>query len=316
VAQARTTWTVSRDPPNELMLDQTPTGSGWRIVVHGGAKTISDAETPNYRRGCERAAVAGSAILDSGGTAVDAVVAAIRVLEDDPTFNAGNGAVSNSDGYPELDAAIMDGRTLDVGAVAALRDSRNPILTAHAMLREEETLLVADGARRFAEAHTPGTLLEPDSTLPTSNGGDTVGCVALDQYGNIASGTSTGGLAGSPPGRVGDSPLPGCGFYAENGFGAVALSGAGERISRVTLAAWVMASLRHSDVVSAARAALVRLEKVDGEGGIILIDGEGHIGWAHNSRDFAVAHATSSTPVASFTRATRNQPQEEMRPHS
>lgn len=297
------------------MLNQTPTGSEWRIVVHGGAKTISDAEASNYRRGCERAAIAGSAILDSGGTAVDAVVAAIQVLEDDPTFNAGNGAVHNSDGYPELDAAIMDGRTLDVGAVAALRDARNPILTAHAMLRLEETLLVGDGARRFAEAHTPEALLKADSASPTSTGGDTVGCVAVDQFGDIASGTSTGGLPGSPPGRVGDSPIPGCGLYAENGLGAVALSGAGERISRVTLAAWVMASLRDSDVVSAAQAALIRLEKVDGEGGIILIDGEGRIGWAHNSRDFAVAHAASNTPVASFTRATGNQPQEEMRPH-
>ena len=282
----------------------------WAIVVHGGAKAIPDAAAPSYRTGCERAATVGSEVLAAGGAAVDAVVAAILVLENDPTFNAGTGAVENSAGYSELDAAIMDGRRLDVGAVAAMRGGRNPILAAHAMLGFEETLLVAEGARAFARTYAPEALDAGEPPPPTSSGGDTVGCVAIDDEGNIAAGTSTGGLDDTRPGRVGDSPIPGAGFYAENGVGGVAISGEGERISRVTLAAWAMSELRHRNAADAARSSISRLEIVEGEGGIILMDKAGRIGWAYNSAEFAVAFATADHPVDSFTSSDVNEPPE------
>ena len=292
------------------MRNPLPASRRWAVVVHGGAKQIPEQEAVSYRAGCERAATAAGDVLAAGGAAVDAVVAAITALEDDPTFNAGTGAVSNRDGDVELDAAVMDGRHLDVGAVAALRGARNPILVARALLDFEETLLVAEGAHAFAQVHAPDALTD-DRLLPmASAGGDTVGCVAIDQDGNIASGTSTGGLDGSPPGRVGDSPIPGAGLFAENGVGAVAVSGEGERISRVSMAAWAMAELRRGGPAEAARSSIRRLEKVEGEGGIIVIDEVGRIGWAHNSPDFAVAYATANRPVASFTRSDVNEPPE------
>ena len=277
----------------------------WSIIVHGGAKPIEQDEAGAYRAGCEQATEAGLTVLARGGTAIDAVVAAIRVLEDDPTFNAGTGAVRNRDGDVELDAAIMDGRTLDVGGVAALRDATNPILAAHAMLRLEETLIVGEGARHFAENFAPQSIGNHAASGATANGGDTVGCVAFDRSGDIAAGTSTGGLDGSRPGRVGDSPVPGCGLFAENGLGGVALSGAGERISRVTLAAWTMARLQNNSASEVAEASISRLERVGGEGGVILIDAAGNVAWAHNSRDFAVAYATHDHSLDSFTRSPR-----------
>jgi beta-aspartyl-peptidase (threonine type) len=233
------------------------------------------------------------------------VIAAVRVLEDDPVFNAGYGSVPNSDGDVECDAAIMNGRTLDLGGIAAVRRIRNPISVAAALLDESPTLLVADGAERFAAASgialcDPAELVAPQHRAA---GGDTVGCVALDRHGDVAAGTSTGGIAGVMPGRVGDSPLPGCGLLADNAVGGISVSGDGEKISRVTLATRAMQRIEAGDEPRvAAESALERLRRLDGEGGIIAIDRAGRIGWAHNSPDFAVAWADSATPVTTATR--------------
>jgi beta-aspartyl-peptidase (threonine type) len=267
----------------------------WVIVVHGGAKEISAELAEANRRGCLDALAAGRAILERGGTAVQAIEAAIRLLESDPTFNAGLGSDLNADGEVEMDAAVMDGTTLDIGAVAAIKGVRHPISVARRVLAEPPTLLVGEGARRFA-AEQGCELCGPQDLIPQHSAGssrhdhDTVGCVALDEAGGIASGTSTGGLEGTYPGRVGDSPLPGCGFYADNRVGAVAFSGDGESIARALLAARVMQALEAGgDPQKALNDSLSHLARVGGEAGGIALDRQGKVGWAHNSAHFAVA---------------------------
>ncbi|AYV47532.1 asparaginase [Caulobacter flavus] len=278
--------------------DQRP----WAIIVHGGAKTIAPHQEETHRDGCLQAVAVGQAILEAGGAAIDAVEAAIRVLEDGPTFNAGYGAVRNADGDVECDAAIMDGRDLSVGAVAAVRILRHPISVAAAMLPEMPVLLVAEGAERFArercaELCGPGELAVE---RPDDPGCDTVGCVAFDERGDLAAGTSTGGLRGARAGRVGDSPLPGCGLYADNQVGAVSLSGDGESLIRATLASRLMRGLEQMEPDQAMADALVHLARIGGEAGLIAIDAEGRIGWGHSSPQFAVAHARRGHPAAAF----------------
>jgi beta-aspartyl-peptidase (threonine type) len=266
----------------------------WAIIVHGGAKTISPDEADANRAGCRAAAEAGAQILRNGGSSIEATLAAIRTLEDDPTFNSGTGAVANSAGEIELDAAIMDGATLDVGAVAALKHIPNPISVAHAMLRAKPVLLVADGAKQFATEK--GFKLDPVPTVEQSANDafcDTVGCVALDVAGNFAAATSTGGIEGTHPGRVGDSSMPGCGLYAENSIGGVSLSGDGEEIARAMLAARVMQVLESENAGEAAAAILPYIERVGGKAGAIVIDRTGRFGFAHNSDNFAIGLATS-----------------------
>jgi beta-aspartyl-peptidase (threonine type) len=269
-------------------------GGRWALIVHGGAKEIAPEKEKANRDGCLAALSAGAAVLREGGSALEAVEASIRVLEDDPTFNAGRGSVRNGDGEVEMDAALMDGATLDVGGVAAIRSVRHPVTVARLMLREPPTLLVAEGARRFAEAHGAETCDPADLLLAAEDTGhDTVGCVALDVMGDLAAGTSTGGLEGSPSGRVGDSPVPGCGLYADNSVGAVAFSGDGESIVRRTLAARVMQLLESGPPQAAIEATLDRLGDVGGEAGGIVLDRTGQISWAHNSSHFAVGIMTS-----------------------
>jgi beta-aspartyl-peptidase (threonine type) len=278
----------------------------WAIVVHGGAKDIAPEQEDPNRRGCLDAVSAGQTILERGGSAVDAVEAAIRTLESDPTFNAGYGSDLNADGEVEMDAALMDGSSLAIGGVAAIRGVRHPISVARRMLGEPPTLLTGDGARRFAAAQgaelcDPGELIPPRSSEEAREtpGHDTVGCVALDSTGRIAAGTSTGGLDENHPGRVGDSPLPGCGFYADDMAGGVAFSGDGECISRVVLAARVMQALESGQRPQAAiEETLTRLERVGGEAGGIVLDRFGRIGCAHNSSHFAVAWMTDSMRAA------------------
>jgi beta-aspartyl-peptidase (threonine type) len=223
------------------------------------------------------------------------VEAAVRVLEHDPTFNAGRGSVRNSDREVEMDAAIMDGATLDLGGVAAIRDVLHPVTVARLMLRERPTLLVAEGASRFAKAHG-AEICDPAELLiaPEDAGHDTVGCIALDMQGNLAAGTSTGGLEGCAPGRVGDSPLPGCGLYADNAVGAVVFSGDGESIARTMLAARVIHSLEAGSPQPAIEAAIKQLGRVGGEAGGIVLDRAGRVGWSHNSAHFVVGIATST----------------------
>jgi L-asparaginase / beta-aspartyl-peptidase len=267
----------------------------WALAVHGGAKDIAEDEEKANRRGCLRALMAGRAVLERGGSAVDAVEAAIGVLEDDPTFNAGTGSVPNEDGVVEMDAALMDGLTLDVGAVGAIQGVRHPIAVARLMLREPPILLVAEGACRFA-AERGAEACDPGALIPARRNGsgavaghDTVGCIALDARRNLAAGTSTGGLEGCPPGRIGDSPLPGCGFYADNAVGAVVLSGDGESIARAMLAADVVQTLKAAAPKAAIDRALRRLARVGGEAGGIVLDSGGRFAQGHNSTHFAVA---------------------------
>lgn len=279
----------------------------WSLILHGGAKTIPAGEEDANREGLLRALQAGAAVLEMGGGALDATEAAIRVLEDVPVFNAGHGSVPNTDGDIEMDAAIMDGTTLALGGVAAIRGVRNPVSVARLMLPERPTLVVGEGARRFAEAHG-AALCDPAELLaaaPAHGGGhDTVGCVAFDRHGHLAAGTSTGGLEGQHPGRVGDSPLPGCGLYADDAIGGTCFSGDGESISRVLLAGRVMMALGQLGPQAAMEQALRAMERVGGEAGGIVIDAGGRTGWAHNSDHFAVGVAGAGlAPRAYLSRA-------------
>jgi beta-aspartyl-peptidase (threonine type) len=280
----------------------------WAVVVHGGAKTIATALYDRNRAGCARAAEIAAAMLRDGGSAIEAAHAAIRTLEDDPVFNAGFGSVLTSDGEVEMDAALMDGTTLAVGAVAGVRRVRNPVCVARAMLDEAPVLLAGDGAERFAAEHgiqlvEPEEMISSEALASEMKMHDTVGCVTLDMAGHLAAGTSTGGLPGKYPGRIGDSPLPGCGLLADDTLGAAAFSGDGESITRTTLAAHVLHVLESDSAGPAARAAIERLGRVGGEAGAIVLDREGRIGIAHNSDNFAVAvHTTGlGRPLAGIS---------------
>jgi beta-aspartyl-peptidase (threonine type) len=274
----------------------------WAIILHGGAKEIAPEEQEAHREGVRAALTAGVAVLQRGGTAVEAVETAIRVLEDNPIFNAGRGSVSNSEGRIEMDAGLMDGAGLQIGAVAALRAVRHPISVARQLLSETPVLLVGEEARRFAHATGAELCDEADlrsGRLPRRAAAerDTVGCVALDLAGHIAAGTSTGGLEGKVPGRVGDSPLPGCGLYADDTVGGVSLSGEGEAIIRTIAAARIMQSMTAEHPQRAVETGIAALRRVNGEAGAIAIDRHGRFGWAHNSRHFAVGSAANDGPV-------------------
>jgi beta-aspartyl-peptidase (threonine type) len=273
----------------------------WALIVHGGAKEMQPGEEDANRQGILEAVETGSAVLRDGGDAVDAVEAAIRVLEDLPIFNAGRGSAANAAGKVEMCAGLMDGRDLSAGAVGAIPKVRNPISVARKLLAEKEVILVGEGALLFAREHgmpiasDEELLAEKEKELAVH---DTVGAVAMDRGGNLAAGTSTGGLDGQKVGRIGDSPLPGGGLYADNHIGAVSFSGDGESIARLALAARVMASLEDGEELEAAfDKALSKLPGVggaDGDGGGIGITKDGRIGWTHNSPDFAVAYLTSA----------------------
>ncbi|HYC03671.1 MAG TPA: isoaspartyl peptidase/L-asparaginase family protein [Azospirillaceae bacterium] len=274
----------------------------WSLIVHGGAKDIPPEEAEANRQGMRRASEAGIAVLREGGTAVAAVEAAIRAMEDDPTFNAGYGSEPDADGKVRMDALLMDGKNLDIGAVCAIQGVRHPITVARLMLRETPVLISGGGARTFgagrgAELCDPDAMIAPEVVAKQKKAKekDTVGAVALDIHGDIACGTSTGGLEETVPGRVGDTALPGCGSYADNGVGGVSFSGDGEMIARTLLAARVMRDLeRDLDPEAAARAAVAYMEqRVGGEAGGIVIDRRGRLGWSHNSTGFAIAYATS-----------------------
>ncbi len=281
--------------------------SGWSLVIHGGAKTIAPAKAEPHRQGLLAAVEAGAAVLREGGSALDAAEQAVRSMETCPVFNAGYGSVLNADGEVEMDAALMEGTRLRLGAVGAIRGVRHPISVARAMLDAVPVLLVGEGARRFAaernlELCDPAEMIAPG--VSSKEGGlDTVGCVARDASGCTVAATSTGGLAGKHPGRVGDSPLPGCGLYAQDGTGGVSVSGDGDRIARVLLSARVMQALASGDCWSAAEVGVEAMGAVGGEAGCIVIDRAGRIGCAHNSSHFAMGAASSALePVACLHR--------------
>ncbi|MEI2578416.1 isoaspartyl peptidase/L-asparaginase family protein [Scytonema sp. PRP1] len=276
------------------------------IIVHGGAKTISEDKVAANKAGCLAAVEAGWAVLTKGGTAAEAVEAAIRVLEADPTFNASLGASLNTKGEVALDAAIMEGASLGWGAVAAVQGVRHPISVARKIMDEKPRMLVAQHAERFAADNGAEMCAKEDlishetwqewkeeqEVLDRPN---TIGCVALDASGILVAGTSTGGLMNQQPGRVGDSAIVGSGLYADNKLGACSTTGDGESIIPVVLAKTAIDFLggdRHPD--EAAQMAINTLKsKVTGEAGCILLDHQGRVGWAYNSQDMACGYMTT-----------------------
>jgi beta-aspartyl-peptidase (threonine type) len=274
------------------------------IAIHGGAgavprQALSAAREREYREGLAAALDLGYAALQSGGSSLDAVTAAVRALEDNPLFNSGKGAALTSEGAAELDAAIMEGRGLRAGAVAAVRHVRNPIeLARRVMEKSRHVLLVGEGAEEFALeegfALVPNEYfrtaerraqLESERTgrpvsdlVPASTG--TVGAVALDAAGNLAAATSTGGMTNKRAGRVGDSPIIGAGTYAKNGVCAVSATGHGEYFIRSVAAYHVCAAVEYRGMTleAAVRELLhARLRELGGGGGIISIDQAGRI---------------------------------------
>jgi len=235
------------------------------LIVHGGAWDIPDEVLDACKSGCQRALTAGWSILSGGGSALDAVEAAIVVLEDDPVFDAGYGSHLNLDGRVECDAMVMDGATLRAGSVAALQHIRNPIRLARKVLENcPHMMLVADGAERFAKAQglplcNPKELIAPaeweawqhckkDKHAAAHHRGHeqgTVGAVAIDSHGALFAATSTGGTCCKLPGRVGDSPLIGCGCYADSEAGGVSATGYGEAIMKIVMAKAAVDFLRH-----------------------------------------------------------------------
>ena len=277
------------------------------IIVHGGASTVSPEKRGPKRDGCLKAVRVGWAVLAQGGGALDAVEAAIRVLEDDPNFNAGFGSMLQPDGMVRMDAGIMEGRDLQAGAVAAIEGVRHPISVARQVLVQPPVLIVGPYARDFArrseaEMCSPAEMISEEQLrhwesqqaqhMPAGRTHDTVGCVALDQEGNLACGASTGGLGDTMIGRVGDSASIGAGFYADNGVGACALTGDGETIMRIAQARMTMELLRDGLSVedAAQRSMSILGERVAGEGGCILIDRTGNIAWEHNSPQMPCAY--------------------------
>lgn len=269
----------------------------WAVAVHGGAKPIAAADGPANRAGCTAAIAAGSRILEAGGSAVDAVEAAVRVLEDDPAFNAGFGSVVNCDGEVEMCAGIMSGADLSIGAVAIVRDLRHPVSAARLLLAEKEVLLAGDAAQDFALRRGAERAKSGRSMAAAADKGhDTVGAVALDRSGSVAAATSTGGLSGKRAGRVGDSPLPGAGYYADDRLGAISLSGEGEVIARLAVAVRVLDRIGAEPPSSALDAILARVAELGGDAGAILLTPDGSFAWAHNSPQFAVGFASARDP--------------------
>ncbi len=281
------------------------------IAIHGGAGVIEPAKmTPQhaaaYRAGLAAALDAGYAILERGGSSLDAVTAAVRTMEDDPQFNAGRGGVLNHEGDAELDAAIMDGHGPRAGAVAGVRHVRNPVELARLVMEKSpHVLLVGEGAEEFALEQ--GVVLVPRgyfrteartreldearqtqaeqlrAAAPGTTG--TVGAVALDRAGHLAAATSTGGLTNKHRGRVGDSPIVGAGTYAEDACCAVSGTGQGEFFIRQVVAYDICALVqyRHLALAQAVREVIQKLRRSGGEGGVIAVDRSGNIALDFNS---------------------------------
>lgn len=284
-------------------------GKMFAIAIHGGAGTLprsdmNPEQEKQYRAGLEAALDAGFAVLDGNGTSLDATVAAVRVLEDNPLFNAGRGAVLNANGVAELDASLMDGKTLAAGAVTGLQHVRNPISLARLVMEKSpHVMLVGAGAEEFAKLSgvemvpndyfvTPVRKLQLERLLrgALSKENDlvafgTVGAVALDSHGNLAAATSTGGMTGKRWGRVGDSPIIGAGTYANNASCAVSATGHGEYFIRTVVAHDICAQVEYLRIPLARATAnvLAKMKALGGNGGVIAIDPKGEIVLDFNS---------------------------------
>ena len=251
------------------------------LIVHGGAGPVPEAERALRQAAVERAREVGWA--DIGHGALAAATAAVRHMEDEPLLNAGIGATLNSDGVIELDAGVMEGAELRAGGAACLRDVRHPIDLAVAVMRDgRHVLLAADGASRFAREHglemcDPAIFITDRKRQELMQGADTVGAVARDAEGHLAVAVSTGGIKGKLPGRIGDSPIPGAGFYADDRFGAVCGTGQGEAFIRLGLARLMIIELQHGmEAARVAQGAVDHLGKaLKASGGVILIPRDG-----------------------------------------
>lgn len=286
----------------------------YTIVIHGGAGTIlrehmSAEKEAAYRGALERALNRGFDILSGGGSAIEAVKETVIILEDEPLFNAGRGSVFTSNGKQEMDASIMDGNTLKAGAVAAVRNIRNPIELALAVMnRSQHVMLIGEGAEKFAALNgirtepdeyffsefryaqwkemqgSGGTALDHDVQVDKKFG--TVGAVACDQQGNIAAATSTGGMTNKEFGRVGDSPIIGAGTYANNKTCAISCTGHGEPFIRAVTAYDVSCLMEYKGFTLKEAMEIVvhdKLLRIDGEGGMIGVDAKGNSAMIFNS---------------------------------
>ncbi len=291
------------------------------IVIHGGSGTIPRGSLTQeleaqFRATLLEAVKAGQVVLTSGGTSENAVVAAIRLMEDSPLFNAGKGAVFTSEGKNEMDASIMDGNSSRAGAVSGVRRVKNPIEAARAVMNKSKHVLFAgEGADAFAKAQgleiveesyfaTPHRLKQledakkrdqiqldhtpsPDkkTSLDIDSKFGTVGAVALDSFGNLAAATSTGGLTNKMPGRIGDSPIIGAGTYAENGVAAISSTGSGEMFIRSVAAYDIAAQIKYAKLApkEAADATLAHIKAIKGNGGFIIVDASGGVTFAFST---------------------------------
>jgi beta-aspartyl-peptidase (threonine type) len=267
------------------------------IVIHGGAgvtvRTEGDVEHAAERAELKRIRDDAWRQLTLGASALDVVEAAVVALEECPLFNAGKGAVLGADGRVELDAGIMDGATRDAGAVAVVDRIRNPVRAARKVLASPHVLLAAHGAHDFAREHGL-ELVEPSWFVTEkrlgqwrtrfSEGGGTVGAVATDEHGHVAAATSTGGMLGKAPGRVGDSPVIGAGTYAWDHTCAVSGTGDGEFFLRLCVAHRVSTDVEHGVALEeAVRHAVAEIEALGGEGGVIATDPSGAVAHAFHA---------------------------------
>ena len=300
------------------------------LLVHGGAWAIPAEAQADHEAGVRAALEAGYAVLERGGTALDAVEAAVTVLEDDPTFDAGRGSFLTSDGRVQLDALLMDGGRMKAGGVACVERLRNPIHAARLVLEQSpHVYFVGAGAEEFASSHGMKLIEnselvlerererlvgaqqraaagladetfsgEPDDKSPETAvkmlSHDTVGAVALDAAGNLAAATSTGGTLNKTPGRVGDSSLIGCGCYADNLAAAVSLTGWGEPIMKLVLGKWATDRVANGTApeMAAQEAIEYLFNRLGGHGGMILLGPDGRFGLAHNTPAMAWGVAT------------------------
>lgn len=297
------------------------------LLVHGGAWAIPDDMVEAHLNGVRRAMAAGWQVLSRGADALDAVEETVVVLEDDETFDAGRGSFLNRDGKVQLDALIMDGATLRAGGVGCVEHLRNPVRAARKILSESSHVyFVGEGAEKFAAQHgiplcknedlviareverlrefqAHAAEQKPNLFAPAISH-DTVGAVALDRHGNIAAATSTGGTLNKAPGRLGDSSLIGCGCYADNKTAAASTTGWGEPIMKLVLAKWAADRVASGNLPEwvAAEAIHYLQSRVQGHGGMILLDARGRFGIAHNTPRMAWAVKTSADESSGIER--------------
>ena len=293
--------------------------------MHGGAWAIPDEMVEAHLDGVRAAMAAGWSVLNKGGSALDAVEEAVVIMENDEAFDAGRGSFLNRDGKVQLDALIMDGATLRAGGVGCVEHIANPVRAARKVLGESpHVYFVAEGAERFAQEHGIPLCENEDLIIPReierlrtlqssttkteelfapTISHDTVGAVALDTSGNIAAATSTGGTLNKAPGRLGDSSLIGCGCYADNQSAAVSTTGWGEPIMKLVLAKWAADRVGSGNLPQwvAAEAMNYLKDRVNGHGGIILLDAAGRFGLAHNTPRMAWAYRTTEKDAVGVT---------------